>query len=264
MNRAQIFLKRNSPTILSIIGSVGVVVTTVLAVKATPKALELIEDEKTKKYLERLDESLENGWEDYEPFTDLKPLEVVKVAWKPYIPAAISGLATIACILGANCLNTRSQAKLMSAYALLDNSFKEYRNKTRELYTDEAVNIEHEMIKSQYDNSIILHNGNELFYDFQSRRYFESSLDTVKRAEFMLNQKLTTHGCVWLNDFYDFLGIPRTEYGYYMGWSIMKSDKMYAYDSILLELEYEKTVMDDGLECNIITIKYPPSLECIR
>lgn len=246
MNKAQIFLKKNSPTILSIIGSVGVVATTVLAVKATPQALLLLEEAENEKGEE------------------LTAVETVKAAWKPYIPAAISGLSTIACILGANCLNARSQASLMSAYALLDNSYREYRDKTRELYTDEAVDIEHEMIKSQYDNSIILHNGNELFFDFQSRRYFESSLDTVKRAEFMLNQKLTTHGHVWLNDFYDFLGIPRTEYGYYMGWSTFKSDKMYAYDDILLELEYEKTIMDDGLECNIITIKYPPTLECIR
>lgn len=165
---------------------------------------------------------------------------------------------------GANYLSTRSQASLMSAYALLDSSFRKYRDRTRELYKDEAVNLEHEIIKSEYDNSIVLHNGMELFFDFQSRRYFESSFNTVKRAELMLNQKLTTHGYACLNDFYDFLSIPRTEYGYYLGWSTTKSDRVYSYDSILLELEYEKAIMDDGLECNIVTIKYPPSLEYIR
>lgn len=263
MTKAEIFIKRHSSTILTVIGSMGVVATTVLAVKATPKALELIEEER--QYRKKCATIFEND-ESHETVIvpDLTKLEIVKIAWKPYIPTAITGLSTIACILGANYLSTRTQASLMSAYALLDSSYREYRNRTRELYGDEAANIEHEIVKSKYDNSIILHEDTELFYDYQSGRYFESTMERVKRAELMLNQKLTTHGYACLNDFYDLLGIPRKPYGYDLGWSTMCSDKIYSYDSILLELVYEKAIMDDGLECNIITINFPPSLEYIR
>ena len=43
MNR---FLKRNASTILTCVGAVGVVATSVMAVKATPKALILLEKAK--------------------------------------------------------------------------------------------------------------------------------------------------------------------------------------------------------------------------
>ena len=105
------FLRRNSSTILTCIGAVGVVATAVMAVKATPKALELIENAKEEKGEE------------------LTKIEVVKVAGPTYIPAIVTGVATVACIFGSNVLNKRSQASLMSAYALLDNSYKEYKKK---------------------------------------------------------------------------------------------------------------------------------------
>lgn len=45
----RLFTKRNTSTVLTCLGGVGVVATTVLAVKAMPKALQLIEEEKQKK-----------------------------------------------------------------------------------------------------------------------------------------------------------------------------------------------------------------------
>lgn len=263
MTKAQLFLRKYSSTILTFVGAAGVIGTAVLAVKATPKALELIADETNRQNNEILEEAIANGCETCNYVRKLKPSEVVKVAWKPYIPAAIVGISTIACIFGANYLSRKIQASLMSAYALLDSTYKEYREKTRELYKDDAINIEHEMIKSKFDKDITLHQDKELFFDYQSMRYFESTFEDVKRAEYLLNQKLTTHGYACLNDFYDILGIPHVAYGYQLGWSTMSSDTIYAYSEILLEFKYEKVEMDDGLECNIITIAYPPSLEYI-
>ena len=43
------FWHRNASTVLTCLGGVGLVATTVLAIKATPKALQLIEEEKRKK-----------------------------------------------------------------------------------------------------------------------------------------------------------------------------------------------------------------------
>lgn len=99
MNSAQIFLKKHSSTILTVIGSAGVVATTVLAVKATPKALQLIEDEKNSRNNEIFLEAMTNDFENCEYIRELKLLDIIKVAWKPYIPTAITGLSTITCIL---------------------------------------------------------------------------------------------------------------------------------------------------------------------
>ena len=116
----QSFIKRNAPTILTCLGAVGVVATTVMAVKETPKVLTLLEDAKEKKG------------------EDLTKLEKFKIAGPVYVPSVITGVATIACIFGSNVISKNQQATLMSAYALLDNSYKEYKKKTDELYGEDA------------------------------------------------------------------------------------------------------------------------------
>ena len=108
------FIKRNASTILTCIGGAGVIATSVLAVKATPKALQMIDNAKEEKG------------------EDLSKWEIVKTAGPAYIPAVLVGASSIACIFGANVLNQRQQASLMSAYALLDNSYKEYKAKVIE------------------------------------------------------------------------------------------------------------------------------------
>ena len=90
------FLTRNASTILTFIGAGGVIATSVIAVKATPGALKLLERAKEEKG------------------EDLTTLEKVKVAGPAYIPAVVTGASTIACIFGANVLNKRNQASLMS------------------------------------------------------------------------------------------------------------------------------------------------------
>lgn len=244
LRNSQLFIKRNASTILTIVGGAGVVGTTVLGITATPKALILIDSAKKKK-----GEKLTN-------------LEKVKVAAPVYIPTIITGVATLACIFGANALNKRQQAALMSAYALLDNSYKEYRKKVKESYPEESRNFEHEIIKSKLNNVEIIDENKQLFYDIQSMRSFESTLEQVKRAEYLLNQKLFTYGTACLNDFYDFLDMDHVPYGYQLGWSTEISDKTYS-ESNLLEFDYDTAVLDDGLEFTIITIKCSPSLEYI-
>ena len=102
--RAGKAFKKATPTILTCISAAGVVVTVVLAVKATPKALKCIEKEKEAK-------NAENG-------ENLTRMETITACWRCYIPAAATGIATIGCIFGANALNRRQQASLVSAYAL--------------------------------------------------------------------------------------------------------------------------------------------------
>lgn len=240
LSQSKRFLKRNSSTILTCVGAAGVIATTITAVKATPKAMLLIqnaEEEKGEK---------------------LTKLEVVQVAGPVYIPSIMIGASTIACIFGANALNKRSQAALMSAYALVYNSFKEYKNKVSELYGEETdMRIREELAKDKYEEiGIVAEDEKQLFYDEYSKRYFNSTMEDVTKAEYNLNRALALSDYACLNEFYDLLGLPRTDYGDDLGWSVFQLVEMYWHSRI--DFHHEKVVMDDGLECYIITMVHPP------
>lgn len=234
------FLKRNSSTILTCVGAAGVVATAVLAVKATPKATRLLEEAKKEKGEE------------------LTKFEVVKVAGPVYIPAVVTGVSTIACIFGANVLNKRQQAALMSAYALLNNTHKDYKKKVEELYGEDAnAKIREELAKDEYEETdISVGEHKQLFYDMFSERYFESTMEDVLRAEYEINKKISLWCGVYLNEFYELLDIPAVDYGDFLGWS--SGTLMDTTWNDWLDFYHEKAIMDDGLECIIITFGVEP------
>lgn len=238
------FLRRNSSTILTCVGAVGVVATTVMAVKATPKALELIDKAEAEKG-EKL-----TKW------------ETVKVAGPTYIPTAITGAATIACIFGSNVINKRQQASLMSAYALLDNSYKEYKKKVDELYGEDAgKQVRAEIAKDKYaGDEIVDENEKELFYDFYSSRFFNSTKEAVLQAEYETNRALMVDGAVGLNEYYELLGLePRPEYAE-IGWSSGQMFDMYWHPWI--EFDHEEGIIDDDtLEYTIISLPLEPVMD---
>ena len=107
-----------SPIALTILSAVGVIGTAVTAVRATPKALKIIEEE----------------------FEDIPPTkkEAIRATWKCYIPATIIGVATIGCIIGSTSISYKSQVSLISAYTLLERSFKEYKDKVKEMFGEDG------------------------------------------------------------------------------------------------------------------------------
>lgn len=244
MNKMQLFLKRNSSTILTVIGATGVVATAALSVKATPKALLLLEEAKQEKG------------------EDLTSIEMIKVAWKPYIPAVVTGCSTIACIFGANILNIRNQASLMSAYALLDNSYREYRNKVKEIYENDAdVNIMKEVVNSKFDENIELDDDKLLFFDYQSMQFFESTMEKVMYAENAYLDLLEQRGYASLNEYYDLLGIQHIDHGYQLCWFDVEDND--PYDCHKLEFNYEKVMLKGNIECFIITTNMSPAEDYI-
>ena len=202
LQSSKLFLKRNSSTILTCVGGVGVIAMAVTAAKATPKAMALLDKAKDEKGEE------------------LTTFEKVRTAAPAYIPSAVMGAATIACIFGANALNKRQQAALMSAYALLDNSYKEYKSKVTELYGEDAdTEVRKEIAKNHYEEQKPSTGELQLFYDEFSQRYFESTTEKVLRAEYDLNRMLAECYGVFLNEWYDHLGIETVDYGDFLGWS---------------------------------------------
>ena len=248
----QRFVKRNASTILSVLGVAGVIATTVTTVKATPKAMEFV-----KKAEEEKGEKL-SKWEK------------VNVAGVAYIPTALVGTATIACILGANLVSRHQQATLTSAYALLDRSYKDYKNKANELYGDGAgKQIREGIAKDKYTGDESSgDNGKELFYDFYSGRYFESTKEHVMRAQYEVNRSLFVNYAVGLNEYYDLLGLEEKPEYEMLGWSCGQMEEMYGHPWI--EFEHEETILDgdseydEGLKCTIINMPLSPFVDYLE
>ena len=242
--------KSTASTVLTILGGIGVAATVVTAIQATPKALKKIEEAEELKGEE------------------LTKLEVVKVTATTYIPTVLIGVSTIACIIGANVLNQRQQAALMSAYAFVDNSFKEYKRKLVELHGKEAHDeIIDALAVEKAENVYITANtftsntclstdkdcGNPvLFYDSWSNRYFESTIESVMDAQYHINRNFVLRGYVTLNEFYGFLGLEETDNGDNLGWTV--EDEMY-----WLDFNNRRTTLDNGLEVIIVESDWDPN-----
>lgn len=256
LRKANIFWKRNGSTILTCAGAIGVVTTTVLAVKATPKAL--VKMEKVKE---------EKGEE-------LTVLETIRIAGPSYIPSILIGVSTIACIVGANILNKHNQAALASAYALLDTSFKEYKNKLKEMYGEETHNNIIDALAIEKAKDIGIHaehlcvscdlTGEDscgdpvLFYEEHSNRYFESTIEQVIAAEYHLNRNYILRGYSYLNELYEFLGLEGTDYGSVLGWA-PNDDGMY-----WIDFNHRKVELDDGLEVYILEMPFEPTYDFLE
>ena len=255
-SRSCLYLRRNSSTILTVVGAVGVVATSVTAVQATPKALMLLENAKKEKGEE------------------LTKFEVVRIAGPAYIPSVAIGASTLACIFGANVLNKKKQAALVSAYALADNTYKEYRDKVRELLGEETDDrIISEIAKDKRDEEISAYtpglgslpgSGEKcLFYEQHRGKYFEATMNDVLNAEYHLNRNFALRGCAALNEFYEFLGLEQTDFGDVLGWSAYKL--AVDYDSRWIDFTHQLTNIDDGstdgMDCYIIGMVFPPEPE---
>ncbi len=239
------FLRKASPTILTGLGVIGVVGTAVLSVRATPKALTLIKVKKDELKTDKL-----------------TPQELVEATWKCYIPSALVGVSTIACIIGIGVLDRRNQAALTSAYAMLNESYKQYRQAAKKVYGEDADNKIHaEMAKdaqvASYDWGYQVYNMDMdpeseqvLFYDLTSKKYFTTTMAAVLNAQYHVNRNLAIRGDCSLNEYLSFLGVEGIDKGDEMGWEI--SYMVEEMDCYWLDFDNQKTTLEDGLECIVI------------
>lgn len=118
------FIVKNAPQILTGIGISGMIGSTVLAVKATPKALELLNDKR---------EELNTDTLTFK--------ETIATAWKPYIPAGTLCITSVACIISATTISTKRQTALATAYTLSERAFLTYKDKVIETIGEKKEKI---------------------------------------------------------------------------------------------------------------------------
>lgn len=233
-----------TPSIFSCLGFAGMVSTTILAVRATPKAIRLIEEDSAKKH---------NG--NPRAYSNI---EAIKSAWKMYIPSFVTGIFTTFCIFEADSLHRRRQAAIFGSYILLDQSYREYKRKVENVIGKEKeTEIRESILRDRYSKYKEIGPCDKLlFYIDHYDRFFERTMLEVQEAEYLINRKFAEEGCVCLNDLFELLDIPRNNVGAMLGWS---QDSNYdKYGRSWIDFEHELVTLDDNLECRIITMINPP------
>ena len=249
----QTSLSKRSPEILMGMGIAGMITTTIIAVRATPKAMQLME--KRKKELE---------------VDKLAPVEVVKTTWKCYAPAVISGAVSIACLIGSNSVNARRNAALATAYKISETAFTEYREKVVETIGEKKERVVRDKVSEQQikdhpvsrTDIIVTGKGQTLFFDPHSARYFYSTIDKIKRAENKLNHDIICDpfdAGVTLNDFYEEIGIPTTATGDNLGWNL----RIGMIDIYTSAQKVEEGEEHEGEPCLVLNYIYPPKYEIL-
>lgn len=232
---AKAAVSKHSPEILTGIGIAGMITATVLAVKSTPKALELLEEKKKEDGVDKL-----------------PPVEVVKTTWKCYLPTAITTVTSVACLVGASRENLRRNAALATAYKISETALTEYREQVVETIGEKKEQVVREKVNQKRleqtpvtkNEVYVTGDGDTIFLDPLSKRFFKSDIDRVRKVENALNKQMIHDICgsVSVNEFYDELGLERTDIGDYLEWNTEH----------LIDLDITPGIADNGKPCLVL------------
>lgn len=239
IKKTQHFTIRNSPTILTALGVTGAVTTAFLTGKATVKAVRILD-------IERADD---------EPYTRADTKEAFKLVWKEYVPAVGTLALTVTCIIGANHIGSRRGAAIAAAYSLSEKAFVEYKEKVLEkMGTSGERKVRDEIAQDQVDRNptantvVIVGDGDVLCYEAYTGRYFMSTMEKLKHAQNAVNYQVNNDMYASLSDFYDRVGLPRTNLSDDVGWNCDR----------LMEMDLSGVVADDGRPAISLTFQVAP------
>jgi hypothetical protein len=251
ISKAGFKLKKHSPEILVVAGVIGTVVSAVMACKATTKVNDILTE--SKEQLDKIhdcseDEELAEKYtpEDAKKDTLIVYMQTSAKMVRLYAPAISLGLLSIGCILASNNILHKRNVAIAAAYATIDNSFKDYRQRVaerfgkdieRELkYNIKAISVEEKVTNEDGEETTITKNifstdscnysGYAQIFD-ESNPYWEKDSDYnlmfLRAQQNYANNKLIANGYLFLNDVYEMLGFPKTKAGQVVGWTYRKN-----------------------------------------
>lgn len=250
-------LKKHSPEILVVTGCVGVVVSAVMACKATTKATAVIES--AKKDIDNVHMLTENPNMtpiEYTKEDSKKDLTIIYAHTaldlvKLYAPAVTIGALSLTGILASNNILRKRNVALATAYATVDSSFKSYRKRVVERFGEELdKELKYDIKAKEIEKTVMDEKGNEktvketvkviddsaycgehvYFYDDGCRGWTK---DPLLNKSFLIqqqnwaNEKLKAQGFLFLNDVLESLGIPKNKYGQIVGWVYKPEESEY-------------------------------------
>lgn len=234
------FVFDNSPAIMTAIGVAGVVSTAYLTGTATVKATSLYFEHE--RQLDEMPRKEATKW-------------LFKYTWRLYLPAAVSTLATITCIVCANRIGNRRAAAMAAAYTISEKAFAEYKDKVVEKLGDKKEQAVRDEIQqdrvtrtSEESKNVIIAEGDVLCYEAFTGRYFKSNMEALKKAQNDTNYQMINDNYASLSDFYNRVGLPPTATSDEVGWNLDQ----------LVELEFSTVLSEDGKPCIAINFLVSP------
>lgn len=233
INQALKAVKSNAPEILTALGISGLATTSYLAAKGGYKAAQKMSDKAP----------------------DLPIKEQAKIQWKCYVPAALSGLATVTCIVGAGRSNGRRTAAAVAAYSVTERLFSEYKEKVIEtLGESKEQKLRDDLAQRRVDANppgdgrevLVIGKGEVLCCELYTDRYFKSDVETLRRAQNDINYLITGQNYVSMSEFYYIVGLPNTSMSDLMGWNFEK----------LMELKFSYVGAPNGEPCLAFEYNY--------
>lgn len=213
--------KKNSPTLLTGSAVIGLLATTVMAYRCSPKAHEIIAKKRDEMYLVQLDDKKAKRAVVLETAKELTPV---------LLPTIIMGTATGACIIGSNTISAKRITVLSAAYTLSEKTVKELGVKMNDILGEKkAKTIRDAVVKDKMDQNpppkdesqiVLTGNGDVLCMDSYTGRYFRSNAEKIGQAINELSAMARDEMYVTLNDFFYLLKIPTVPMGDDLGWSI--------------------------------------------
>ena len=234
--------RKYTPEMLVIAGVAGVVVSAVMACKATLKLSEVTEE--AKESIDKIHEATEHPENLPEKYTEedsKKDLSIVYAQTgvklvKLYAPAVVLGALSITAIATSNNILRKRNIALAAAYTAVDTSFKEYRGRVVERFgTDLDRELRYNIKKEEIEETVVDEKGKEktvkktvdvanpnTYSDYA--KFFqegcngwtkdpEHNLYFLKCVQAQANDRLKREGYLFLNDVYqifspgDFLSI---------------------------------------------------------
>ena len=227
---AQTFIMRNSHHILTGLALLGIGASVALSVQADRKMQE---------------------W-DIDEFKRLTKEQRIKIYARIYAPPAIAILVTGACVLGAHSISVKRESSLLLAYEGTRQVYDRYRASVQDRLGPEEKQIaEKAASKTQPTprETIVHGEGDCLFYDAYSGRYFKSTVNKIDRVVNELNYTLLREMCVSLNEFYAGIGLEGISLGDQLGWNEQRQ----------IEVHYGSRVTDEGRACIVLDFVIEPT-----
>jgi hypothetical protein len=229
------YIRRDKQFVLNFVAVLGVGLTMISAIKDTTKACKLINDEMSFK-------------------------DKVKTSWKCYIPSSIVAASTMLCIMYSDYTTMNQKITLLNALMTVQNNYSNLRTSVNEVCNKET---KEEILKNTIrekvpKNIYIEQTGEKIFWEEYTGKFFTSTIDNVLKAEYLFNKQLSIVGYASLNDFYDLLGISKTEAGEILGWSVHDCYSSADTTNPWVDFVHEKMEDDEGMEYHYLSYAVQP------
>lgn len=253
------FLKKNGPLLLTIASCAGVIGTAIFAHLDTKKA--------QKKIVEKKPETKK---------------EEAKLTWKCYWRTALAGGATLASIIFTEKMNSKLLIGAVGTGVAARELLTEMQDQIRETYGDKGLAEIREKIAEKHIEGIEqaeqpniysyglvsskddpAEDGDVLFYDTYTKRWFRSSLYAVSNGRYHLNRNFSLGKFSTFEDLYSFWGLDTSDKRYewykHTGWGYgTMEDGIYWIDISITQAEDWEEV---GEKYYVIAYEYPPGNE---